>query len=100
MASEELREIFNRHFCGNPADFVVLLMKTRDRGLALEDLDASYSLMYDCGVTPSLQAFEQFLFHESASAAPKVQKDIEECANYSLTQISALLEPQTDTRQQ
>ena len=41
----------------NPSDFILLLKKTKEKGLTLEDLDAGYRLMRDSGVTPSLQAF-------------------------------------------
>lgn len=102
MASEELREIFAKHFSDAPSDFILLLKKTRDKGFALEDLEACYSLMCDCGVTPSLQAFEQFLFNEKANACSNVQfditsRDIEDRANDSLRQLSALMDSTAQT---
>ena len=97
MASEELRDIFVKHFSNNPSDFILLLKKTKEKGLTLEDLDAGYRLMRDSGVTPSLQAFDLFLFNEQPNGCRNAQfditsRDIETYANDSLSKLSALIE--------
>lgn len=96
MASDGLRELFRDHFSDNPEDFVLLLKKTRDGGLTLEDLEASRCRMGGCGVRPSLQAFDQFLFGEKKQGEDKLQigassKEIEAYASDSLAGISAIM---------
>ena len=103
MASEDLQEMFNDYFADCPSDFVLLLKKTREKGLTLEDLEASHCLMHSCGVRPSLQAFDLFLFGEKKQEMDKPQigvssKEIEAYANNSLAGISAILEMNTRTR--
>ena len=97
MASEELRDIFVKHFSNNPSDFILLLKKTKEKGLTLEDLDAGYRMMRDSGVTPSMQAFDLFLFNEQPNGCRNAQfditsRDIETYANDSLSKLSALIE--------
>ena len=102
MASEDLQELFNDHFVDSPSDFVLLLKKTREKGLTLEDLEASHCLMCSSGVRPSLQAFDLFLFGEKKQEMGKPQigassKEIEAYASNSLAGISAILEVNTRT---
>ena len=102
MASEDLQEMFNNYFVDCPSDFVILLKKTREKGLALEDLEASHCLMHSCGVRPSLQAFDLFLFGEKKQETDKLQigassKEIETYASNSLAGISAILNMNTRT---
>ena len=102
MASKELQELFNDHFADSPSDFVLLLKKTREKGLTLEDLETCHCLMCSSGVRPSLQAFDLFLFGEKKQKTGKMQigassKEIEAYANNSLADISAILEMNTRT---
>ena len=102
MASDDLRELFNEHFADCPSDFVLLLKKTRENDLTLEDLEASHCLMCSYGVKPSLQAFEQFLFGETEQEGDKQQigassKEIEAYANNSLAGITAIMEKNIGT---
>ena len=58
--------------------------------------------MHNCGVRPSLQAFDLFLFGEKKQKTDKPQigassKEIEAYANNSLAGISAILEMNTRT---
>lgn len=97
MASDELREIFTEHFSESPSDFILLLKKTREKDFTLEDLETSYEMMLSHGVTPSLQAFDQFLFREEKGEGKKLHigvssKEIEACANNSLAGVSAIME--------
>lgn len=97
MASDELREIFTEHFSESPSDFILLLKKTREKDFTLEDLETSYQMMLSHGVTPSLQAFDQFLFREEKGEGKKLHigvssKEIEACANNSLAGVSAIME--------
>ena len=97
MASDELREIFTEHFSESPSDFILLLKKTREKNFTLEDLETSYQMMLSHGVTPSLQAFDQFLFREEKGEEKKLHigvssKEIEACANNSLAGVSAIME--------
>ena len=73
-----------------------------DKGLTLEDLEASHRLMCSCGVRPSLQAFDLFLFGEKVQETDKPQigassKEIEAYASNSLAGISAILEASATT---
>ena len=102
MVSEDLQEMFNDYFADCPSDFVLLLKKTREKGLTLEDLEDSHCLMHSCGVRPSLQAFDLFLFGEKKQETDKPQigvssKEIETYASNSLAGISAILEMNTRT---
>ena len=97
MASDELREIFTEHFSESPSDFILLLKKTREKDFTLEDLETSYQMMLSHGVTPSLQAFDQFLFREEKGEEKKLHigvssREIEACANNSLAGVSAIME--------
>ena len=102
MASDDLQEMLNDHFVDCPSDFILLLKKTREKELTLEDLEASHCLMVSCGVRPSLQTFDQFLFGEKAQEEDKLQigassKEIEAYASDSLAGISAIMEVSTRT---
>ena len=94
--------MFNDHFVDCPSDFVLILKKTRGKGLTLEDLEASHCLMCSSGVRPSLQAFNMYLFGEKKQETDRLQigassKEIEAYANNSLAGISAILKVNTKT---
>ena len=70
MATEEVREMYGRHFADSPADFVLLLIGARKKGLTLEDVAAAYTRMKADRVCPSLDAFKLCLLHEGTPQKP------------------------------
>ena len=82
-----------------PADFVLLLDMTRRKGLTLEDVIASYGLMSDHGVTPSLDAFRQYLLHEGAPQKPlpepRASAEIESNAMEGLQELTLIMDGNT-----
>ena len=99
MAATELREVFDRHFADCPADFVLLLDMTRRKGLTLEDVIASYALMRDHGVVPSLDAFRQYMLHEGKAQKPvpdpEASAEIERNAMGGLQELTLLMNDKT-----
>ena len=52
MLRDDLKLIFESHFAESPADFVILLQKTRDRGLSLDDIVKAEKCIYVSGAEP------------------------------------------------
>ena len=98
MLRDDLRLIFESHFCESPADFVILLQKTRDRGLGLDDIVEAERKIRRRRQHVTLDAFNQVLFQEEHQATVKdihigvSSRDIEKHAMDSLKGVAALLE--------
>ena len=98
MLRDDLKLIFESHFCESPADFVILLQKTRDRGLGLDDIVEAERKIRRRRQHVTLDAFNQVLFQEEHQATVKdihigvSSRDIEKHAMDSLKGVAALLE--------
>ena len=98
MLRDDLRLIFESHFSESPADFVILLQKTRDRGLGFDDIVEAEKKIRRRRQHVTLDAFNQVLFSEEPRKSGKdmrigvSSRDIEKCAMDSLKGVAALLE--------
>ena len=98
MLRDDLRLIFESHFSESPADFVILLQKTRDKGLGLDGIVEAERKIRHRRQHVTLDAFNQVLFAEGPRKSGKdmhigvSSRDIEKCAMDSLKGVAALLE--------
>ena len=98
MLRDDLRLIFESHFSESPADFVILLQKTRDKGLGLDDIVEAEKKIRRRRQHVTLDAFNRVLFSEENRKQGKdmhigvSSRDIEKCAMDSLKGVAALLE--------
>ena len=98
MLRDDLKLIFESHFSESPADFIILLQKTRDRGLGFDDIVEAEKKIRRRRQHVTLDAFNQVLFPEECQAQGKrlrigaSSRDIEKCAMDSLKGVAALLE--------
>ena len=98
MLRDDLRLIFESHFSESPADFIILLQKTRDRGLGFDDVVEAEKKIRRRRQHVTLDAFNQVLFSEENRKQGKdmhigvSSRDIEKCAMDSLKGVAALLE--------
>lgn len=98
MLRDDLRLIFESHFSESPADFIILLQKTRDRGLGFDDVVEAEKKIRRRRQHVTLDAFNQALFSEENRKQGKdmhigvSSRDIEKCAMDSLKGVAALLE--------
>ena len=101
MLRDDLKLIFESHFCESPADFVILLQKTRDRGLGFDDIVEAERKIRRRRQHVTLDAFNQVLFSEQKSGKDirigVSSRDIERQALESLKGVAALLEPGIDS---
>ena len=94
----DLKLIFESHFTESPADFVILLQKTRDRGLGFDDVVEAEKNIRRRRQHVTLDAFNQVLFAEESQNPEKdirigvSSKDIEKQAMASLKSVAALFE--------
>lgn len=97
MLRDDLKLIFESHFCESPADFVILLQKTRDRGLGFDDIVEAEKKIRRRRQHATLDAFNQVLFSEQKPGKDihigVSSRDIERQALESLKGVAALLEP-------
>lgn len=97
MLRDDLKLIFESHFTESPADFVILLQKTRDRGLSLDDIVKAEKCIRRRRMHVTLDAFNQVMFAEDGNGQEKVRhmgtssKDIEKRAMDGLRGVTALL---------
>ena len=98
MLRDDLKLIFESHFSESPADFVILLQKTRDTGHCLDDIVEAEKKIRRRGQHVTLEAFNQALFSEERQEHGKdmrigvSSRDIEERAMDGLKGVAALLE--------
>ena len=98
MLRDDLRLIFESHFSESPADFIILLQKTRDRGLGFDDVVEAEKKIRRRRQHVTLDAFNQVLFPEECQKTGKdvnigvSSRDIEKRAMDGLKTIAALLE--------
>jgi hypothetical protein len=98
MLRDDLKLIFESHFSESPADFIILLQKTRDRGLGFDDIVEAEKKIRRRRQHVTLDAFNQVLFPEECQAQGKrlrigvSSRDIEKRAMDSLKGVAALLE--------
>lgn len=98
MLRDDLKLIFESHFSESPADFIILLQKTRDRGLGFDDIVEAEKKIRRRRQHVTLDAFNQVLFPEECQAQGKrlrigvSSRDIERRAMDSLKGVAALLE--------
>jgi len=99
MLRDDLKLIFESHFSESPADFVILLQKTRDKGLNLDDIVEAEKKIRHRRQHVTLDAFNQVLFAGECQKPGKdmrmgvSSRDIEKCAMDGLKSVAALLEP-------
>lgn len=98
MLRDDLKLIFESHFCELPADFIILLQKTRERGLGFDDIVEAEKKIRRRRQHVTLDAFNQVLFAEESQKPEKdmsigvSSKDIEKQAMASLKSVAALFE--------
>ena len=99
MLRDDLKIIFEEHFSESPADFVILLQKTRDKGISLDDIVEAEKKIRRRRQHVTLDAFNQVLFAGEGQKPGRdmrmgaSSRDIEKCAMDSLKSVAALLEP-------
>ena len=99
MLRDDLKLIFEEHFSESPADFVILLQKTRDKGISLDDIVEAEKKIRRRRQHVTLDAFNQVLFAGEGQKPGRdmrmgaSSRDIEKCAMDSLKSVAALLEP-------
>lgn len=98
MLRDDLKLIFESHFSESPADFVILLQKTRDTGHSLDDIVEAEKKIRRHRQHVTLEAFNQALFSGERQEHGKdirigvSSRDIEERAMDGLKGVAALLE--------
>ena len=99
MLRDDLKLIFEEHFSESPADFVILLQKTRDKGISLDDIVEAEKKIRRRRQHVTLDAFNQVLFAGEEQKPGRdmrmgaSSRDIEKCAMDGLKSVAALLEP-------
>lgn len=99
MLRDDLKLIFEEHFSESPADFVILLQKTRDKGISLDDIVEAEKKIRRRRQHVTLDAFNQVLFAGEGQKPGRdmrmgaSSRDIEKCAMDGLKSVVALLEP-------
>ena len=99
MLRDDLKLIFEEHFSESPADFVILLQKTRDKGISLDDIVEAEKKIRRRRQHVTLDAFNQVLFAGEGQKPGRdmrmgaSSRDIEKCAMDGLKSVAALLEP-------
>ena len=99
MLRDDLKLIFEEHFSESPADFVILLQKTRDKGICLDDIVEAEKKIRRRRQHVTLDAFNQVLFAGEGQKPGRdmrmgaSSRDIEKCAMDGLKSVAALLEP-------
>ena len=99
MLRDDLKLIFEEHFSESPADFVILLQKTRDKGISLHDIVEAEKKIRRRRQHVTLDAFNQVLFAGEGQKPGRdmrmgaSSRDIEKCAMDGLKSVAALLEP-------
>lgn len=99
MLRDDLKLIFEEHFSESPADFVILLQKTRDKGISLDDIVEAEKKIRRRRQHVTLDAFSQVLFAGEGQKPGRdmrmgaSSRDIEKCAMDGLKSVAALLEP-------
>ena len=98
MLRDDLKLIFESHFSESPADFIILLQKTHDRGFRLDDIVEAEKKIRRKRLHVTLDAFNQVMFSEVPRGQGKYlrigvsSRDIEKSAMDSLKGVAALLE--------
>ena len=98
MLRDDLKLIFESHFCESPAEFIILLQKTRDKGLGFDDIVEAERKIRRRRQHVTLDAFNQVLFQKEHQTTVKdihigvSSRDIEKHAMDSLKGVAALLE--------